>query len=298
MRVRNLIGFLCSVSILASSEARAEDNTGVPDFTGTWGRNAFDVEPLPSGPKPVMNIQRLPNGLGDPNQLVGDHNNPILRPEASDIVKFQGDVSKSGNAFPDPSNHCSPYSPPFNFAMQLGLQMLQEKNQITILYNQDDQVRRVRMNAAHPAAVTPSAMGDSIGHYEGDMLVIDTVGVKVGPVTMVDRYGTPQSDAMHVVERYRLIGADEAKAAQESHEKKEGRVGGPGGAMPIDANYGKGLQLQFTVEDPKVFTMPWSAQVTYRRTRGEWAEQVCAENFFEYYSGKPASIPSAKTPDF
>ena len=46
-------------------------------------------------------------------------------------------------------------------------------------------VRRVRMNQLHPAQVTPSWYGDSVGHYEGDTLVIDTVGVKTGPLAMV-----------------------------------------------------------------------------------------------------------------
>ena len=91
--------------------------------------------------------------------------------------------------------------------MQLGVAILQEKDQITFLYNQDDQVRRVRLNGTHPAKVTPTWMGDSIGHYEGDTLVIDTVGMKVGPHSMVDRYGTPHSEAFHMIERYRLIEA-------------------------------------------------------------------------------------------
>ena len=50
--------------------------------------------------------------------------------------------------------------------------------------------------------VTPAWYGDSVGHYEGDTLVIDTVGIKVGPFAMVDMYGTPHSAALHVVERY------------------------------------------------------------------------------------------------
>jgi len=61
--------------------------------------------------------------------------------------------------------------------------------------------------------VTPSWYGDSVGHYEGDTLVIDTVGVKIGPFAMVDMYGTPHSPALHVVERYRLIDYAEAKEA-------------------------------------------------------------------------------------
>jgi hypothetical protein len=61
------------------------------------------------------------------------------------------------------------------------------------------------MNQPHPARVTPSWFGDSVGHYEGDALVIDTVGVKIGPFAMVDMYGTPHSPALHVVERCRLL---------------------------------------------------------------------------------------------
>jgi len=73
--------------------------------------------------------------------------------------------------------------------------MLQSKDEITIVYNQDDQVRRVRMNGAHPASVTPSAMGESVGHYEGDTLVVDTVGIKLLPTTMARPLCTPQSES-------------------------------------------------------------------------------------------------------
>src|SRR6266478_8475145 len=62
----------------------------------------------------------------------------------------------------------------FNF----GMQMLQQPGKITILYDEDHAVRHLRMNQTHPAQVTPSWYGDSVGHYEGDTLVIDTVGVK------------------------------------------------------------------------------------------------------------------------
>ena len=92
----------------------------IPDFTGMWGRNAFNLEPLPSGPKPVANLKRLPSGIGDPNQLVGDYRNPILKPEAAEVVRQKGEISKTGADYPDPSNHCSPYAPPFTFSMQLG----------------------------------------------------------------------------------------------------------------------------------------------------------------------------------
>jgi hypothetical protein len=269
-----------------------------PDFAGFWGRNSFDPEAPDSGPGPLQNIKRLPNGTGDPQALVGDYHSPILRPEAAAIVKKQGDVSLSGDAFADPSNRCGAYSPPFTFAMQLGFQMLEAKDHITILYNQDDQVRRVRMNAKHPARVTPSAMGDSVGQWDGDTLVIDTVGVKLGPLTMADRYGAPVSKDLHVIERYRLVDAAEAKAGAEKHEKANGRLGGGPGAMPVDTSYGKGLELKFTIDDPTYYTTPWSAQVHYLHTKLDWQEQVCAENFYEPYHGRYADIPAAPKPDF
>ncbi|HEY4266350.1 MAG TPA: hypothetical protein VGM72_13610 [Micropepsaceae bacterium] len=298
-------GLIGAVVLGAGSAATgAQERASIPDFTGFWGRNAFDPEFLPSGPNPVANMNRKdgdtmhPSLGGDPLPLVGDYNNPILKPEAAAVVKQTGEIAAGGKIYPDPSNQCAPYSPPYIFTLQLGLQMLQGKDHITMLYQQDDQVRRVRLNASHPKTVKPSAMGDSVGHYEGDTLVIDTVGVKIGPVTMVDRYGTPQSAALHLVERYRLIDVAEAKAAMDRHEKRAGRVGGPPGAIPMDPEYGKALQLQYTVEDPNVFTMPWSAQITYRLSPLAWQEQICAENIVEYWPGMNKGVPRADRPDF
>jgi hypothetical protein len=276
----------------------AQESASSPNFAGMWGRNAFNFEPVPFGPKPIANLQRRPDGTGDPNRLVGDYMNPILKPEAAEIVRRKGEISKTGADYPDPSNHCSPYAPPFTFAMQLGVQILQQKDRITMLYNQDDQVRHVRLNAEHPAKIVPSAMGDSVGHYEGDTLVIDTVGVKTGPVSMIDRYGTPHTDALHVVERYRLIDGEAAREAAERHMKEDGPAG-LNGNVGVDPDYkGKGLQLLVTVEDEGVFTAPWPAYVTYRRIKGPWTEQVCAENTFEYYSGRHTPVPTAEKLDF
>ncbi|HXI99785.1 MAG TPA: hypothetical protein VNH44_01095 [Micropepsaceae bacterium] len=291
-----LFASAATAAMLAFPVAAAE--TAIPDFSGMWGRNAFNFEPVPGSPAPVTNLKRLPNGAGDPNALVGDYNNPILTPEAAAIVKEKGQISLTGMDFPDPSNHCAPYAPPFTFAMQLGVQVLQAKDRITLIYNQDDQVRHVRLNASHPTRVKPSAMGDSVGHYEGDTLVVDTVGIDTLPFATIDRYGTPHSKALHVVERYRLLDYAAATEAAERHQKQDGPAG-LGGNVTVDPDYrGKGLQLQFTVEDPKFFTMPWSANITYRRIRGAWTEQICAENSFEYYSGKATAIPTAKKSDF
>jgi len=182
------------------------------------------------------------------------------------------------------------------------MQMFQQRDNITILYAVNHQVRHVRMNQPHPAVVTPSWYGDSVGHYQGDALIIDTVGIKVGPFAMVDWYGTPHSPALHVVERYRLLDYEAAKDGldRDAKENSTGRTPETGiEPFGMDPNYrGKYLQLQFTVDDEGVFTMPWSATVTYGRPLGEWLENVCAENPRKYGTEKDAAVPTADRPDF
>ena len=271
----------------------------IPDFSGRYGRNAFNFEPLPNGPQPVVNLSRMPNGASNIGQLVGDFRNPILKPETAEIIRQKGQISLSGHAYPDASNQCRPYNPPFTLAMQLGMEMLQKKDGITILYDQDDQVRRIRLNSSHPQKLVPSPMGDSIGHYEGDTLVVDTVGIKPGPYAMVDRYGSPVTAALHVVERYRLIDGTAAREAQERYEKFDGRLNAA--PRPLDPDISKkGLQIFVTVEDPNVFTTAWSGTVTYRPMAPSmtWLEQVCAENPNEYYKDRWIGLPKADRPDF
>jgi hypothetical protein len=112
---------------------------------------------------------------------------------------------------------------------------------------------------------------------------------------MVDMYGTPQSPALHVIERYRLLDYEIAKDAIERNEKENFRASGGG---EFDANYrGKVLQLHFTVEDESVFTMPWTATITYRPAVGPRTDLICAENPREP-DGKLSMVPQADKPDF
>jgi hypothetical protein len=230
--------------------------------------------------------------------MVGDYTNPILKPAAAEIVKRHGEIELSGRAAPNPHNQCWPQQVPFVF-YNFGMQMLQQPHQITILYSQDHEARHVRMDEPHLAPVTPSWHGDSVGHYEGETLVIDTIGVKIGPFSMVDMYGTPYTERMHVVERYRLIAYEAAKETLERSAKENTRLPPSLIWVELDPNYkGKHLQLQFTVEDEGVFAMSWSATITYGRPLGEWPEYVCAENIHEYYGGKDTAVPRADKPDF
>jgi hypothetical protein len=288
----------------------------IPDFSGIWGHLSLPgFEPPASGPGPVVNKSRtrqVVDGDGRPAtatngalvssiyQFVGDYSNPILKPEAAEAVKKQAEIELSGMPAPIPSTQCWPGGVPYVF-FNVGMQMIQQLDRITILYATYNEVRRVRMNQPHPARVTPSWYGDSVGHYEGDTLVIDTIGVKVGPFAMVDWFGTPHTEALHVVERYRLLDYEAAIEAEERGERENFRLPASDQGFARNPDYkGKGLQLQFTVEDEGVFTMPWSATITYRRplsSLGGWPEYVCAENT-SFYPGKEAGVPRADKPDF
>jgi hypothetical protein len=290
--------FLGISAVLLSSSAFAADGVSAM-MSVRWGKNVFNFEGMPSGPQPLRNLSRRPDGTGNAGQLVGDYNNPILKPAAAAEVKRQGEISKTGTAFQDPANQCAPQGPPWILRQQ-EIRFMQERDQVTILYMLDGHVRRIRLNSTHPANVKPTWSGDSIGHYEGDTLVVDTIGMKLGPVTMSDNFGSPQSEAMHVVERYRVIDYAEAKAAFDANEKDFGRVDtANGNGVFIDFDYrGKGLQLEFIVDDPNVFTAKWGAKVTYLKAGGIWQEQVCAENTREYYDDIDTKIPAAEPPDF
>jgi hypothetical protein len=237
------------------------------------------------------------NGTGNFQQLVGDYTNPILKPQAAAIVKQHGEISLSGRGYPTPSNQCWPGGVPYVFWDFL-MEMFQTGDRITMVYRHGNEMRHVRLNASHAAHPVPSWYGDAVGRYEGDTLVIDTVGIKIGPFAMVDMYGTPHSEALHVVERYRLLDYATAKEAQEHGQRGLSRLGRDPGFVSNPDYRGKGLQLDFTVEDEVVFTRPWSASISYRRPIGEWPEVACAENPQGYFRGKRTALPTANKPDF
>ena len=104
-------------------------------------------------------------------------------------------------------------------------------------------------------------MGHSIGKYEGDTLVVDTVGIN--DKSWIDRVGHPHSDALHLVERFRRVNNT--------------------------------LEYEYTIDDPETYNQPWQAAVRYRKVQQPYVEEVCAEgNFLLFDYG----IPTAKQADF
>ena len=134
-----------------------------------------------------------------------------------------------------------------------------------MIWTEDNQIRRVYMNVPHSRNLKPSWYGESVGHYEGDTLVVDTIGMN--DQTWIDNYRTPHSDKLHVIERYHVV------------------------------NDGKTLQVDVRVEDTGAFTTPWNTVQRYDRVQqGSLAEFPCAEN--NYNLGELDAMPEAKRPDF
>jgi hypothetical protein len=282
--------------VLPSVGAENQGAAGIPDLSGTWRHGTLPwLVPPASGPGPVTNrSRRADNGQSNYSELVGDDTNPILQPWAAQVVKAKGELSLKGEVFPSPANQCWPEPPPFLFK-HMAIQMLQQKDKVVMLFNEDHEVRYVRLNAQHPARVVPSWHGDAVGYYEGDTLVIDTVGIRADrKFAMIDLFGTPYTDKLHVVERWQLLDREAVKGDLERGTKENWRPG-----APIDPNYkDKFLRVQFTIEDEGAFTTPWTASLVYMRDPTDWAEVACAENPSGFYSDKEAGVPQAKAPDF
>ncbi len=288
----------------------AEGAASVPDLSGLWNHPVFPwFEPPASGPGPVTNRSRWPQrpsgpggsvalpptkgGISDYDQLVGDYSNPILQPWAAEVVKRFGEMSLKGITYPNPANQCWPEPMPFLYKQFL-VDIIQQPERVLMLYQGDHEIRRVRLNTSHPQPLTPSWYGDSVGHYEGDTLVIDTVGVRTDrPYAMIDLFGTPYSTSLHIVERYRVRAYDDVKDAIERNVKENWMFNGD----VFSAHRGKFLQVHVTIEDEGVFTTPWTSTLTYVPGNGVFPEQVCAENL-KFTPVADARVPTEDKPDF
>ena len=282
---------VCTLAGPVHGQERASlDEAALPDFSGVWGHTRLELEPPFSGAGPVINTSQIP-GL-----LTGDYSNPMLKPWAAEIVERRAELAQGGLPRPTPHNMCQLEGVPLIFTVK-EIKFLQTPEQVTMLYDTDHQVRFIAMNVAHTANPEPSWFGESVGHYEGnDTLVIDTIGIKTTTDTEVDRYGTPHTDALHVVERYRLVDSDEVVRAPEPARRRQGRVGTYYRPLPG----GKTLELQFTVEDQGAFTMPWGAVVYKEITpdRLNLLELVCAENNRFFFREELFPMKTASGTDF
>lgn len=257
------------------------DSKSVPNFAPNpvtaWvpSRSAGDnFLPPPSGPGPVVDDPAHPYA---PNQgtagqaafHVGDLTNPILKPWAKEQMKKSNDDVLAGKIPFTARERCWPGGvPDFDiYERDRPVFWIQSPKEIVIVNEHDAQLRHIWLNVPHSANVKPSWYGESVGHFEGDTLVVDTVGLN--DKTFVDNYRTPHTTQLHVIERFRLMDG------------------------------GKLLHVDIRVDDPGAFNMPWSAvQEWKRRETSPITELICAENSAGYFNYDVAPVPTAAKPDF
>jgi len=252
----------------------------IPDLSGGWDRmgtlvETYEAIPGYGGAGPLLVDPRHPHVNGSRDLIWAPAlDNPILKSDTLARLAPIVEAEIKGIPHIKDEGHCQPSGVPGILNVRGAFELLQTVTQVTMIHPTDQQGRRIYLDVPHSANPGHTWYGESVGHYEGeDTLVVDTIGLN--DKTQTDRFGTPHSDQMHVVERYRV------------------------------ARDHRTLEVEFTVDDPGAFTMPWSARVRFRARPPDFEEQVCAENNrfigLVFDGGRPTTTvytPTAAKPDF
>jgi hypothetical protein len=205
---------------------------GKPDFTGVWDHPYVPDMSL-SSPRPG-----LQTGAGDlPYTAAGLANIKAYDPE------------KDG----DYTGMCMPFGLMRSVNAPYPIQIVQNARQIVFLFEQNNWFHVVPFAAAHRANLEPTWFGDSIAGWDGDTLVIDTVGFN--GYTRLDTRGNPHSETLHLVQRY--------TRTDEGH-----------------------VRYQVTVDDPMFYAKPWTNARTFTLSNGGLIEYSCEENNKSLWEGR------------
>src|SRR6266704_6164270 len=192
-----LAALFCGAAILPALAADDSAKT-IPDFmAGGMGWNsAGQLTPVPGSPSPVVQdpkVKYVPNNVGgQPTWRVADVNNPNLTQFAKDGLKKANDMVAEGFAMYNRTSRCwQPGAAVLNTSPGRTY-FLQTPKEVSIIWQRDQIVRHVYLNQRHSANPKPSWPGASVGHYEGDTLVVDTIGQTTK--SFVDLFRTPHSD--------------------------------------------------------------------------------------------------------
>ena len=285
-RSASVLSVIGTAVIAASLAGAAAQTSGkIPDFGGNdvaWRSRGGEIfNPIAGAPKPTGNDPAHPyihnidaRRLGvSPTFRISDLTNPNIKQWAKDIMKKDNEEVLAGKTAFTPGSSCKPYGVPAIWNSGGPFFFLQTPKKVVIINETDRFARQIHLNVPHSKNLKPTWYGESVGHYEGDTLVIDTIGMNAK--SFADNFRTPHTEKLHVIERIRLI---------------EG---------------GKKLEIHVTAEDPDTFVQPWQGVRSYDRVTGDreeieeghvgMAEVICQE-------GNRVAIdygtPVADKPDF
>ena len=179
-------------------------------------------------------------------------------------AKERYDIRRRNESKNDPEGYCLPPGVPRYTGTPYPFQIFQMKDRVVILYEgASHNYRTIYTNRkTHPKAedLNPTWLGDSVGWYEGDAFVVDTVGFNGR--TWLDYVGHPATEKLHVIERYTRTNADQ-------------------------------LHFEVTIDDPGAYTAQWTSSFNIPFNKGgESLEYICLEN------NKDLAHIGATTPDY
>lgn len=230
-RFRDLLGLAAACLIAPSLFAQAAASPPNADLSGIWapgggmnggpGGRGFSLQDAPLQPEALKTYQASRAGLTSLNEKGLDEL--------------------------DPNTSCYPPGAPRSMVMPYPFEIVQRPGVVYILFAYNSGIRRIYTDGRkHPSEPDSTWMGHSIGTWQGNTFIVDTVGLR--PETWLDPLGTPHSDALHMVERFRRIGPTK-------------------------------LEVEFQFDDPKSFTKPWGGSKVYEKSDSEMMEYyVCEEN--------------------
>jgi hypothetical protein len=245
----------CAPALLAQTAAppnqrAAQTSSRVPDLSGNWAVNPGGTSWDPSDPN-----GRKPEQL--PMTPWGLERLRAARPPFGANQSF--DPNDPHQRFCDPPGTLRMYSYPWQFTI------VQTPAQVYLLFEYLHTWRIVTMDRPHAKDLDSTWLGDSVGHYDGDALVIDTIGYN--DKTWLDMVGHPHSDQLHTVERLRRL----------SHDT---------------------LELQLTIEDPKAYTQSFTSKKTFKLSSFPMGETMCSlsedQSFQQRVMDPTVSSPPAK----
>ena len=206
-------GLYLAGSLSFSTTAQSAPPNFAPHASVGWYAYNRQFIPPRSGPGPVQQDAARPYVSNDefrvtgrqPTEQLADLSNSILQPWARDVLRKRNELVLAGKPAHPPHASCWPVGVPGFLLrpMTQAMYFVQTPQVVVMILSSKQEVRHVYLADKHSPNVKPSWYGESIGHYEGDALVVDTIGIDER--TWVDGFGTPHTRELHVIERFHLI---------------------------------------------------------------------------------------------
>lgn len=205
------------------------------------------------------------DGPGQVTPAIGNHDDPVLKPWAAAHMKATSDAVLNGKmSLPfTAQSRCYPGGVPGQLLYPIEpMYFIQTPKQVWMIWQRDQMVRRIYLTDKHSEVVKPTWFGESIGHFENNELVVDTIGLQTkNKNSYIDNYRTPHSEKLHVTERYKFV------------------------------NNGNTLEAFIKVDDPDAFNEPIYMIKRWRKSDNPLLETVCAENNVDQFYQNLTPIP-------